>query len=112
MKDCLFCKIIKGEIPSEKVYEDDFVYAFKDINPLAPIHILIIPKNHISSANEITPENSTVISKIFEVIPKIAKEQNIENGFRIVTNTGKDALQSVFHIHFHLLAGKTLSPSM
>lgn len=113
MEDCLFCKIIAGEIPSTKVYEDEFVYAFKDINPLAPVHILVVPKNHISGANEITAENSSVVSKIFEAAAKIAKEQGIsEDGFRIVTNCGENGCQSVKHLHFHILGGKQLRPDM
>ena len=113
MSDCLFCKIIAGEIPSTKIYEDESVYAFKDINPLAPVHILIVPKNHISGASEITAENSAVISKIFEAAAKIAKEQGIsDDGFRIVTNCGENGCQSVGHLHFHLLGGKKLSVSM
>ena len=112
MNDCLFCKIIKGEIPSNKVYEDEFVYAFYDISPQAPTHFLVIPKEHITSANEITAENSVYVSKSFEAIAKIAKEQNLDNGFRVVTNCGSDACQSVQHLHFHILAGKQLSDTM
>ncbi len=106
--DCIFCKIVAGEIPSKKIYEDELVYVFEDIAPTAPIHYLIIPKEHISSAAEITPENSTVISHIFEVIAKLAKELNIQDGFRIVNNCGESAGQTVFHLHFHLLAGRKL----
>lgn len=113
MSDCLFCKIIAGEIPSTKIYEDEFVYAFKDINPLAPVHILVVPKNHIGSAAEITAENSGAVSKIFEAAAKIAKEQGIaEDGFRIVTNCGEHGCQSVHHLHFHILGGKQLEASM
>ena len=113
MSDCLFCKIIAGEIPSTKVYEDEFVYAFKDINPLAPVHILVIPKDHISSAAEITAENSAVVSKIFEAAASIAKEQGIaEDGFRIVTNCGENGCQSVHHLHFHIQGGRKLEVSM
>ena len=113
MSDCLFCKIIAGEIPSTKVYEDESVYAFKDINPLAPVHILVVPKNHIGSAAEITAENSAVVSKIFEAAAKIAKEQGIaEDGFRIVTNCGDHGCQSVHHLHFHILGGKQLGVEM
>lgn len=113
MEDCLFCKIIAGEIPSTKVYEDEFVYAFKDINPLAPVHILAVPKNHISGADEINAENSAVVSKIFEAAAKIAKEQGIsEDGFRIVTNCGENGCQSVKHLHFHILGGKQLKADM
>ena len=102
--DCLFCKIIDGEIPSTKVYEDEFVYAFKDIAPIAPMHILIVPKVHIASANEITAENSSVVSKIFVAAGKIAKEQGYDS-YRIVNNCGTDAGQTVKHLHFHLLGG-------
>ena len=103
--DCLFCKIIAGEIPSTKVYEDEYVYGFKDIEPIAPIHYLLVPKTHISGANEITAENSEVVAKIFEAAAKIAKDEGIENGFRIINNCGDDAGQTVKHLHFHLLAG-------
>ena len=107
--DCIFCKIIKGEIPSKKVYEDELVYAFNDINPTAPVHVLIIPKQHISSVNEVTPENSAVISRIYEVAAKLASELGIaESGYRIVSNTGADSGQTVFHLHFHLLGGTKL----
>ncbi len=109
MADCLFCKIIAGEIPSTKVYEDDYVLAFRDIEPQAPQHIIIIPKTHISSANEITAENSAVIGKIFETAAKIAKDLGFnENGYRIVNNCGTDGGQTVGHIHFHLLGGRNL----
>ena len=109
MDDCVFCKIIKGEIPSEKVYEDEDVIAFKDINPVTPIHILVIPKKHIATLLDVTEEDSHLISKIFVAINKIAKQIGIEeNGFRIVANCGKDSGQEVMHIHFHLLAGKKL----
>ena len=109
MKDCLFCKIINGEIPSEKVYEDDEILAFKDINPKAPVHILIIPKKHISSAMEIKENDESLIGKIFTVIAKIAKEQKLDNGYRIINNCGEDGGQEVMHLHFHLLGGKKLS---
>jgi len=106
MNDCLFCKIIAGEIPSEKVYEDETVYVFKDIAPTAPTHLLVIPKEHISRLDEVSEENSGVISHIYEVIAKLAKDMGLTNGFRIVSNCGESAGQSVFHIHFHLLAGR------
>lgn len=109
MKDCLFCKITAGEIPSTKVYEDDAVYAFNDIAPQAPVHIIIVPKTHISSTNEITAENSAVIAKIYEAAAKIAKDLGFaENGYRIINNCGEDGGQTVGHIHFHLLAGRNL----
>ena len=107
MEDCVFCKIINGEIPSEKVYEDDKVLAFKDINPAAPIHVLVIPKEHVQNVLEINHENKEMISDIFLAINKIAKQLGIEDdGFRIINNCGKDAGQEVMHLHFHLLAGK------
>ena len=113
MDDCVFCKIIKGEIPSEKVYEDDEIIAFKDINPAAPIHILVIPKKHIATLLDVKEEDSYLISKIFVVINKIAKQIGIEeSGFRIIANCGKDSGQEVMHIHFHLLAGKTMGPKI
>ena len=111
--DCLFCSIIKGEIPSTKVYEDETVYAFKDINPMAPVHVLIVPKQHISSINDVTEENSAVIAHIYEVAAKLAKELGIsESGYRVVSNCGADGGQTVFHLHFHLLGGKKLNVTM
>ena len=110
--DCIFCAIINGDIPSKKVYEDDTVYAFHDINPMAPVHVLVIPKAHIASANEINTENSTVIAHVFEVIPKIAAALGLKNGYRVVTNVGDDGCQSVKHVHFHILGGKKLSENM
>ena len=111
-KDCLFCKIIAGEIPCKKIYEDDSVLAFYDINPQAPVHILVIPKLHIKSAGEVTAENSKVISHIFEVVAQIAEEQKLEDGFRVVTNCGEHAGQTVGHLHFHILGGKQLELTM
>ena len=108
MDNCLFCKIIKGEIPSKKAYEDEFVYAFYDIEPQAPYHIVIVPKEHIASANELTPENSHYIAKIYEAVPKIAKELGFaDDGYRVVNNCGKDGGQTVWHIHFHLMGGRS-----
>ena len=104
--DCLFCKIINGEIPSSKVYEDDTVFAFRDIEPQATTHILIIPKQHIKSAAEIDESNSAVISHIFEVAAKIAKQEGLDDGFRIVNNCGDIAGQTVKHLHFHLMGGR------
>ncbi len=106
MDDCLFCKIIKGEIPSNKVYEDERCYAFHDIAPTAPVHFLVIPKEHIVSAGEITPENSAVVAHIFEVISKLSKEMNMTDGFRVVSNCGDCAGQTVHHLHFHVLSGR------
>ncbi len=109
MADCLFCSIIAGEIPSKKVYEDEWVYAFEDISPVAPHHVLLIPKQHIASVNEIKAENSAVVAKIYEAAGKIARQLGIaENGYRIVTNCGEKAGQTVFHLHFHLIAGRDL----
>lgn len=110
--DCLFCKIIAGEIPSTKVYEDEWVYAFRDIAPQAPVHVLVIPKTHIASADEMNSENAILVSHIFEAIPKIAKSEGLENGYRIISNVGKDGCQSVKHLHFHILGGKQLSETM
>lgn len=104
--DCLFCKIINGDIPSSKVYEDDTVFAFRDIEPQAPVHILIIPKQHIKSAADITPENSSVVAHIFEVAAKIAESEGLTDGYRIVNNCGDSAGQTVKHLHFHLMGGR------
>lgn len=108
MSDCIFCKIANGEIPSNKAYEDDSVLAFHDLDPQAPVHVLIIPKTHIASANEITPENSAVVAHIFEVAAKIAAELGLEKGYRIVNNCGEDGGQTVQHLHFHLLGKKAM----
>ena len=112
MSDCLFCKIIAGDIPSNKVYEDDLCYAFYDIAPQAPTHFLVIPKAHIPSAAAVTPENSAVVAHIFEVIAAIAKAEGLENGYRVVSNCGDDAGQTVHHLHFHILGGKALDLKM
>lgn len=109
MKDCLFCKIVAGEIPSTKIYEDKFVYAFADIDPQAPFHAIIIPKEHISSADEITADNSMLIGKVFEAVAIISKQENLEKGYRVVNNCGEDGGQTVHHIHFHLLARRNLA---
>lgn len=109
MSDCLFCKIVSGEVPSTKIYEDEYVYAFADIAPQAPFHAIIIPKEHISSADEITAENSSLIAKVFEAVAKISKQENLENGYRVVNNCGTDGGQTVHHIHFHLLARRNLA---
>lgn len=110
--DCVFCKIVDGTIPSKKAYEDEQILAFYDLEPQAPVHVLFIPKVHIASANELTEENSRVISHIFTVIPQIAKELGLDNGYRIVNNCGEDGGQTVHHLHFHLLGGKKLNPRM
>lgn len=104
--DCIFCKIANGEIPTSKVYEDDTVIAFNDLEPQAPTHILVIPKAHITSAADVTEENSAVISHIFEVIAKLSKELNMDGGFRVVNNCGEDGGQTVKHLHFHLMSGR------
>ena len=109
---CLFCKIIAGDIPSTKVYEDETVYAFRDINPQAPTHVLVVPKAHIESCNGITADNSAVVAHIFTVIPQIAKAEGLTNGYRVVSNCGSDAGQTVHHLHFHILGGKTLGLEM
>ena len=106
MNDCLFCKIVKGEIPSTKVYEDELCYVFNDIAPTAPVHFLAIPKEHIASAAEITPENSAVVAHIFEVIAKLSKDLGMTDGFRVVSNCGESAGQTVHHLHFHVLSGR------
>ena len=106
--DCLFCKIA-GEIPSKKIYEDEDLLAFYDINPEAPVHFLVIPKKHIASAAELRPENSVIVAKIFVVISRIAKELGLSSGYRIVNNCGEDAGQTVQHLHFHVLAGRSLA---
>ena len=112
MSDCLFCKIAAGEIPSKKVYEDDQVYAFYDIDPQAPTHFLVIPKAHIGSVDEVTAENSGVVAHIFQVIPRIAQAEKLEKGYRVVSNCGEHAGQSVKHLHFHILGGRQLSLEM
>ena len=106
--DCIFCKIVAGEIPAKKVFEDETVVAFYTIEPCAPTHILIIPKVHIESAADITPENSEVIAHIFEVAAKISKDLKLDNGFRLVNNCGRDGQQSVMHLHFHMLGGRKM----
>lgn len=110
--DCLFCKIIAGDIPSSKVYEDEAVYAFKDINPQAPVHVLVVPKTHIESADCINSDNSDAVKAVFEAIPKIAAYLGLVNGYRVITNIGEDGCQSVRHIHFHVLGGKKLPENM
>ena len=110
--DCLFCKIIAGEIPSKKVYEDEYVYAFHDINPQTPTHILVIPKKHLASADEVNASNSVYVAKVFEAIPKIAAEAGLVGGYRVITNCGADACQSVKHLHFHLMGGRQLPENM
>ena len=112
MENCLFCKIVKGDIPSTKVYEDEKVLAFRDIAPMAPTHILVIPKTHIGSVAEVTAANAQIVAHIFTVIPAIAKAEGLEGGYRVVSNCGPDAGQTVHHLHFHILGGKQLSTEM
>ena len=110
--DCLFCKIVAGQIPSTKVYEDEQVLAFRDIAPMAPTHILVIPKTHIGSVAEISAENSAVVAHIFEVIPQIAEAEGLKDGYRVVSNCGAHAGQTVHHLHFHILGGRQLALEM
>ena len=112
MENCLFCKIVAGIIPSTKVYEDEKILAFRDIAPQAPTHILVIPKNHLSGCDDVTAENSDVVAHIFTCIPQIAKAEGLTNGYRVVSNCGKDAGQTVPHLHFHILGGKQLALEM
>ena len=106
LNDCLFCAIPAGEIPSDKVYEDEYVFAFRDINPQAPVHILVVPKVHIACAQKIDEKNSIYVAKCFEAIAKIAKAEGLDNGYRVVNNCGADGGQSVMHLHFHLIGGQ------
>ncbi|MBQ7294021.1 MAG: histidine triad nucleotide-binding protein [Clostridia bacterium] len=110
--DCLFCKIIAGEIPSSKVYEDEYVFAFNDIAPQTPVHILVVPKEHICCADAIDADNSVYVAKIFEAVPKIAAAAGLKNGYRVITNCGEDACQSVKHLHFHIMGGRKLPENM
>ena len=111
--DCIFCKILNGDIPSKKVYENEFVYAFHDINPLAPVHGIVIPKEHVESANKIDETNSKYVAEIFEAIPNIAKELGIvEEGYRVITNVGENGGQTVKHLHFHILGGAKLNDKL
>lgn len=107
--DCIFCKIANNEVKSEKIYEDEKFLAFNDLDPQAPVHVLIIPKEHIKSADEITDKNSDMVGKMFIIAAKIAKEKGLENGYRIVNNCGKDGGQTVKHLHFHLLGGRKMN---
>lgn len=112
MDNCLFCKIIAGEIPSTKVYEDDAVYAFRDINPQAPVHILVVPKEHICCADAVNASNSAAVASCFEAIAKIAKAEGLDSGYRVINNCGADGGQTVMHLHFHLLGGVRLGEKM
>lgn len=110
--ECIFCKIIAGEIPSAKIFENDKILAFNDVNPQAPVHILVIPKEHIVSADEINGENAPVVGEIFKNIPQIAAGAGLEDGYRVITNVGENGCQSVKHMHFHVLGGKKLAEKM
>ena len=112
MSDCLFCKIIAGEIPTQLVYEDEHVAAFRDIAPQAPVHLLVVSKEHIKSAAELDSENSRLAAKCFEAIAKLAKSEGLDNGFRVISNVGADGGQSVPHLHFHILGGKPLGSKL
>ena len=112
MDGCIFCKIAAGEIPSTKVYEDEQILAFRDIAPQAPTHILVIPKTHIPSVAAITGENSALVAHIFEVIARVAEAEGLANGYRVVSNCGPDAGQTVHHLHFHILGGRELTVNM
>ena len=110
--DCIFCMIVDGKIPSSKVYEDADILAFNDINPQAPVHVIVIPKKHIACLDEINDDNSDIAAKIFAKIPTIAKKAGIKNGYRVISNCGADACQSVKHLHFHILGGAQLAEKM
>ncbi len=112
MDDCLFCKIVKGDIPSTKVFEDEVSYAFRDINPQAPVHILIVPKKHIASVAELKEEDEALVGKIFTNIAKIAKDEGLDKGFRVISNSGNDAGQTVHHLHYHILGGKNMGEGL
>ena len=112
MSDCIFCKIIAGAIPSQRVYEDECVFAFRDISPQAPVHILVVPKEHIPSAAALTGENSLHCAKCFEAMARIAEGEGLAGGFRIITNSGSDGGQTVPHLHFHLLGGRPLGAGL
>lgn len=109
MSDCLFCKIINGEIPSKKLYEDEKILAFYDISPIAPVHFLVIPKQHIASVDAIDADNSAIVAYIFQKLVELAKLAGIENGYRVISNCGADAGQTVQHLHFHVLGGKEMN---
>lgn len=112
MENCLFCKIIKGEIPSSKVYENDTVYAFRDINPQAPVHVLVVPKCHLSSINDLDQADDHEIAACLRAVQEIARQENLHNGYRVISNCGPDACQSVPHLHFHILGGRQMNDQM
>ena len=109
MSDCIFCKIAAGEIPSTCVYEDEDVFAFRDINPQAPVHVLVIPKTHIGSMDELNAENAAIAAKCLAVIPQVAAKERLTNGYRVISNCGADAGQTVHHLHFHVLSGRDMT---
>ncbi len=110
--NCIFCKIINGEIPSSKVYEDEYCLAFKDLNPAAPVHVLVVPKTHIESLDCVNEENIDIVSKVVSAIPAVAKAAGVQNGYRVITNIGEDGGQTVKHLHFHILGGKKLTEKL
>ena len=112
MPDCIFCKIIAGEIPSQFIYEDEYVCAFRDIAPQAPVHILVVPKEHIASVADLTAENSILAAKCLEAVAKLSKSEGLDGGFRVIANSGSDGGQTVFHLHFHILGGKPLGAGL
>ena len=112
MENCLFCKIVNGEIPSGKVYENDTVYAFRDINPQAPVHVLVVPKKHVSSLSDVDQLADAEIASCLRAIREIAASENLTGGFRVISNCGPDACQSVSHLHFHILGGRHMSEQM
>lgn len=112
MSDCLFCNMIAGRVPAQKIYEDDLCFAFHDIAPVAPVHFLVIPKKHIKSAQEISSCDSDIVGHIFIVIARLAQEQGLQGGYRVITNSGSDAIQTVLHLHFHVIGGKKLPPKL
>lgn len=112
MENCLFCRIMKGEIPSDKVYENDYVYAFRDINPQAPVHVLVIPKKHIASLDDTVSADDRELAECLRAVRHIAGLEKLENGYRVVSNCGPDACQSVHHLHFHVLGGRKMAENM
>ena len=112
MENCLFCRIISGDIPSAKVFEDDFVYAFRDINPQAPVHVLVVPKEHLSSLSDTEKSSDALLAGCLRAIRVIAANEGLENGYRVVSNCGPDACQSVQHLHFHILGGRKMGEQM
>ena len=112
MENCLFCKILNGEIPSQKVYENDYVYAFRDINPQAPVHVLVIPKKHLTSLDDTDNASDRDLAECLRAVRLIASRENLSNGYRVVSNCGPDACQSVHHLHFHIIGGRKMEEKM